>query len=218
MRQPCLIIGLGAWPVPGDARGMQIRSAEFVTSATGLSGCPDWGLPEFALIGRSNVGKSSLINMLAGRGSLAKTSATPGKTRLLNFFLINRTWGLVDLPGYGFAKGPKTERFDFNELVGDYLENRENLRQVFVLIDSRLPPQRIDLDFIDWLGGVGAPFSLLFTKTDKQSASKTRAAMAAFREAATPLLRGEVDVQTTSAKSGDGRRDVLQRIESLLKS
>lgn len=170
------------------------------------------------MIGRSNVGKSSLINMLAGRGALAKTSATPGKTRLLNFFLINRTWGLVDLPGYGFAKGPKTERFDFNQLVGDYLENRGNLRQVFVLIDSRLPPQRIDLDFIDWLGGVGAPFSLLFTKIDKQSASKTREAMAAFREAATPLLRGEVDVQTTSAKSGDGRRDVLQRIEALLKS
>ncbi len=195
---------------------MQIRSAEFVTSANGLAGCPDWGLPEIALIGRSNVGKSSLINLLAGRDSLAKTSSTPGKTRLLNFFLMNKAWGLVDLPGYGYAKGPKTERFDFNELVGDYLEHRENLRRVFVLIDSRLPPQRIDLEFIDWLGGAGAAYSLIFTKTDKQSAGKTRAAMAGFHEAAAPLLRGEVDVMTTSATSRDGRRDVLKLIESIL--
>ncbi len=197
---------------------MQIRSAEFVTSAKGLDGCPDWGLPEFALIGRSNVGKSSLINTLAGRDALAKTSATPGKTRLLNFFLMNKSWGLVDLPGYGFAKGPKSERINFNELVGDYLVNRGNLRRVFVLIDSRLSPQQIDLDFIDWLGGIGTPFSLVFTKTDKQSASKTRAAMEEFHQAAAPLLRREVDALTTSSKTGDGRKDVLRMIGAMMES
>ena len=197
---------------------MQIRSAEFVTSAKGLSGCPTWDLPEFALIGRSNVGKSSLINMLANQSALAKTSATPGKTRLLNFFLMNQKWGLVDLPGYGYAKGPKIERFDFNDLIGDYLENRENLRRVFVLIDSRLPPQRIDLDFIEWLSGIGASFSLVFTKTDKQSAGKTRANIAEFSEAVAPLLRAEIEMVSTSSKSRDGRRDFLGIIESILKS
>lgn len=196
----------------GDDGGMQIRSADFVTSSPGLGGCPEWDYPEFALIGRSNVGKSSMINMLANRESLAKTSATPGKTRLLNFFLINRKWSLVDLPGYGYAKIAKSEKFDFNELVGDYLENRSNLRRVFVLIDSRLPPQRIDLDFIDWLGGIGTPFSLVFTKSDKQSASKTRANIADFEQTVAPLLRRQVDALVTSSKTREGRLDLLRLI------
>ena len=149
---------------------MKIKSATFITSARGLADCPVWDRPEFAFIGRSNVGKSSLINLLANQHSLAKVSATPGKTRLLNFFLMNDSWSLVDLPGYGFAKAAKAEKFDFNQMAGDYLEQRENLRRVFVLIDSRHPPQRIDVDFTTWLGGSGVPFSLIFTKADKQSA------------------------------------------------
>lgn len=191
---------------------MQIRSAEFVTSASGLNDCPVWGYPEFAFIGRSNVGKSSMINLLSRKDSLAKISAMPGKTRLLNFFLMNHKWSLVDLPGYGFAKAAKAEKFDFNKLVGDYLERRENLRRVFVLIDSRLAPQRIDLDFIAWLGGVGAPFTLVFTKIDKQSANKTRVNIGLFRESVAPLLHQEVEVLISSAKSGEGRSDILRMI------
>ena len=188
---------------------MQIRSAEFVTSARGLAECPAWEHPEFAFIGRSNVGKSSLINLLANRHSLAKVSATPGKTRLLNFFLMNESWSLVDLPGYGFAKAAKNEKFDFNERAGDYLEGRANLRRVFTLIDSRHKPQRIDLDFLEWLGGTGVPFSLVFTKTDKQSPAKTKAAIAIFLEALAPAAP---EVLASSAKSRDGRLEILRAI------
>jgi len=195
---------------------MQIKSAEFVTSARGLEDCPTWDRPEFAFIGRSNVGKSSMINLLSNKDSLAKISATPGKTRLLNFFLMNHKWSLVDLPGYGFAKAAKAEKFDFNKLVGDYLEHRENLRRVFVLIDSRLSPQRIDLDFIAWLGGTGAPFTLVFTKIDKQSATKTRNNIEAFHQSVSPLLQTAVDVLTSSAKTGDGRKDILHLIGECL--
>jgi len=191
---------------------MQIKSAEFITSASGLEQCPDWAHPEFAFIGRSNVGKSSLINLLANRSALAKVSATPGKTRLLNFFLINGAWSLVDLPGYGFAKVAESEKFDFNERAGDYLERRPNLRRVFVLIDSRHTPQRIDLDFLSWLGGTGVPFSLVFTKTDKQSAAKTKAAIALFEETLAPLVPVLPEVLTSSAKTRDGRSAILHAI------
>ncbi|MDP3849897.1 MAG: ribosome biogenesis GTP-binding protein YihA/YsxC [Luteolibacter sp.] len=191
---------------------MRIKSAEFVTSARSLAECPDWAYPEFAFIGRSNVGKSSLINLLAKRDALAKVSATPGKTRLLNFFLMNQAWALVDLPGYGFAKAAKSEKFDFNERAGDYLEHRPNLRRVFVLIDSRHEPQRIDLDFLAWLGGTGVPFSLVFTKTDKQSPSKTRANTALFLETLAPQVPAPPQVLASSAKSGDGRLDILRVI------
>lgn len=195
-----------------DPCAMQIKSAEFVTSAKGLKDCPVWNHPEFAFIGRSNVGKSSMINLLSNKDSLAKISATPGKTRLLNFFLMNHKWSLVDLPGYGFAKAAKYEKFDFNKLVGDYLEHRENLRRVFVLIDSRLSPQRIDLDFIAWLGGTGAPFTLVFTKIDKQSPAKTRANIELFHQSVAPHLHTAVDVLTSSAKTGSGRSDILHLI------
>lgn len=191
---------------------MQIKSAEFITSASSLEQCPDWAFPEFAFIGRSNVGKSSLINLLANRSALAKVSATPGKTRLLNFFLINGAWSLVDLPGYGFAKVAKSEKFDFNERAGDYLERRSNLRRVFVLIDSRHKPQRIDLDFLSWLGGTGTPFSLVFTKTDKQSAAKTKAAIALFEETLAPLVPVLPEILASSSKSGDGRSTILHAI------
>jgi GTP-binding protein len=191
---------------------MQIKSAEFITSASGLAECPAWDYPEFAFIGRSNVGKSSMINLLARRQALAKVSATPGKTRLLNFFLMNKSWALVDLPGYGFAKAAKSEKFDFNERAGDYLENRPNLRRVFTLIDSRHAPQRIDLDFLAWLGGTGVPFSLVFTKADKQSPAKTRASIALFLETLAPLVPALPEALTSSAKTGDGRNDILRVI------
>ncbi len=191
---------------------MQIRSADFIRGARGLGDCPEWDHPEVAFIGRSNVGKSSLINLLTNRKDLAKVSSTPGKTRQLNFFLVNRKWGLVDLPGYGYAKGPKSERFDFNELVGDYLERRHNLRHVFVLIDSRLEPQRIDLEFCAWLGGTGRPLSFIFTKADKQSAAKNGASIALFQEAVHPLLGDLPESLTTSASHRTGRDQVLRAI------
>lgn len=191
---------------------MQIKSAEFIASCRSLEECPSWAHPEFAFIGRSNVGKSSLINLLANRHSLAKVSATPGKTRMLNFFLMNGAWSLVDLPGYGFAKVAKTEKFDFNERAGDYLERRTNLRRTFVLIDSRHKPQRIDLDFLEWLGGTGAPFSLVFTKSDKQSAAKTRDAIELFLETLAPLVSELPEALSSSAKTRDGRSAVLHAI------
>lgn len=224
MPQEEVIPGLRISPRAGDPPVMKIKSAEFITSVRNPAECPSWDYPEFAFIGRSNVGKSSLINMLANRAALAKVSATPGKTRLLNFFLMNDSWSLVDLPGYGFAKAAKDERFDFNELVGDYLQARENLRLVFVLIDSRLPPQRIDLDFIAWLGTLGRPFSLVFNKTDKQSAGRTRAGIEHFLESLAVhngldgTLPSPKEVLTSSARTRDGRGAILKAIQESLNS
>ncbi len=153
-----------------------------------------------------------MINMLSNRHALAKVSSTPGKTRLLNFFRMNGTWSLVDLPGYGFAKTARSEKMQFNELVGDYLEQRQNLRRVFVLIDSRHPPQRIDVDFTAWLGGTGAPFSLVFTKADKQSAGKTKANIALFQEAIAAQGVSATNSLTSSAKTRAGRNEILGMI------
>lgn len=193
---------------------MQIKSAVFNMSARDVRSAPVWNHPEFAFIGRSNVGKSSMINMLSNKDGLAKVSATPGKTRLLNFFVINDKWSLVDLPGYGYAKVAKSEKIDFNESVGDYLEQRENLKRVFVLIDSRIPPQAIDLDFINWLGDCGVPFALLFTKADKQSAAKISKAVSTFLAAMPAHLEGVAPVIVSSSKERSGRQDILKRIAS----
>jgi GTP-binding protein len=195
---------------------MQIKSAVFHLSARDLQSSPAWDRAEFAFIGRSNVGKSSMINMLANREGLAKVSATPGKTRLLNFFVMNDSWSLVDLPGYGYAKVAKSEKIDFNESVGDYIEQRENLRQVFVLIDSRIPPQRIDLDFINWLGDCGVPFALVFTKADKQSATKIRNTVDAFLTSLPEHLAGVPPVIVSSSKERTGRADIHRLIEQRL--
>ncbi|MBS1490683.1 MAG: YihA family ribosome biogenesis GTP-binding protein [Bacteroidetes bacterium] len=146
---------------------MDIRSSEFVTSSTHWEQCPETHKPEFAFIGRSNVGKSSLINMLASRKNLAKTSSTPGKTQTINHFLFNKQWYVADLPGYGYASVSKTSRYEWGKMIEQYLINRTNLYCTFVLIDARLPPQPIDLDFITWLGNQQLPLAIVLTKTDK---------------------------------------------------
>jgi GTP-binding protein len=195
---------------------MQIKTAVFNMSARDLEACPDWSRPEFAFIGRSNVGKSSMINMLTNKDALAKVSATPGKTRLLNFFVINDNWSLVDLPGYGYAKIAKSEKINFNESVGDFIEQRGNLRRVFVLIDSRLPPQPIDLDFIAWLSGCAVPFTLVFTKADKQSPAKTRTNAEVFVQRVVELLNITPPIILSSSKNRSGRVEILKSIEQAL--
>lgn len=198
---------------------MRITSVAFDRSAPDLASCPQSVRPDFAFIGRSNVGKSSLINALTRKKDLAKVSDLPGKTKLINFFVINNAWHLVDLPGYGFAKVTKGQRADFNESVADYLDNRENLLCVFVLIDSNLPPQRIDLQFLEWLGSTGTPFVLLFTKADKLSATRAQANIELFKKEITPWWPDELPgIIVTSSKTGDGRNDILDVIAETLKS
>lgn len=195
---------------------MKINSAEFALSAPDLAHCPDWALPEFAFIGRSNVGKSSLVNLLAGRRELALVSDTPGKTKLINFFVINDRWSLVDLPGYGYASVAKHQSSAFNQAVAIYLSQRPNLEHVFVLIDSRHPPQAIDLEFLEWLGECRRSHSLVFTKVDKQSAAKSQANIALFT-ARLAQFRAEVpEVFLTSATARTGRNELLARIATIL--
>ena len=195
---------------------MKIKTAVFETSAPDLRACPSWALPEFAFIGRSNVGKSSLINTLTGRRDLAKVSSTPGKTQLINFYVINGAWSLVDLPGYGYAEVGRQRRLEFNAAVADFLSGRRNLRGVFVLIDSRLEPQAIDLEFLRWLDGCSVPYALVFTKTDKQSASQTRAKMDAFKAALETWRSVLPDQLATSAQTGAGRAEVLAYVAKVL--
>lgn len=196
---------------------MQIKSAEFVASAAEVAEGPDWPHPEVAFIGRSNVGKSSIINMLTGRHGLAKVSSTPGKTRLLNFFLINRQWGLVDLPGYGFAKASRADKDRFNELVGEYLTSRSQLRRVFVLIDSRHAPQAIDLEFLSRLAATDIPFSLAFTKVDKLNARKARANAREFLAEQLKVTGREPAAVMTSAKTREGRNELLGMAREAMK-
>jgi GTP-binding protein len=191
---------------------MKIRTALFKGSAAGLDGCPEWNVPEFAMIGRSNVGKSSLINALTGKEGLAKVSATPGKTRLINFFHINDRWCLVDLPGYGYAQAAQAERQSFNQTTAEYLANRGQLAHLFVLVDSRITPQSIDLDFIAWLGAITLPFSLVLTKAEKLRPNALKAAFETFRTALIDLPRQPLEIIASSSKTGDGRRDILLRI------
>ena len=153
---------------------MEITSAEFVISNTDYRKCPDTNFPEYAFIGRSNVGKSSLINMLTGRKGLAMTSARPGKTMLINHFLVNKNWYLVDLPGYGYAKRDRKSQEQIKQIIESYILRREQMTCLFLLIDSRLEPQRIDLAFIEWLGENGVPFAIVFTKADKLGTGKLR--------------------------------------------
>lgn len=195
---------------------MKIKSALFDLSAPDLKSCPKSPLPEFAFIGRSNVGKSSLINMLCERKDLAKVSVTPGKTKLINFFLINGTWMLVDLPGYGYAHVGRKDRDQFNKAVADYLEHRTNIIRVFVLIDSRLPPQKIDLEFISWLGNCSVAFALIFTKSDKLSPAQVNANIELFKQSMADEWEDLPEIFTCSSKTKQGRTDILNYVTRTL--
>lgn len=195
---------------------MQIKSAEFTISNTEVSKCPLDGKPEFAFIGRSNVGKSSLINMLTSRKGLAKTSGTPGKTQLINHFIINDHWYLVDLPGYGYAKVSRTQRSSFERFIADYLTKRETLYNIFVLLDARLEPQKIDLEFMNWCGQIGLPFSMVFTKIDKLSSSALQKNLAKYKKEMLKVWAELPPVFTTSAESGFGKEPLLNYIEQIL--
>ena len=194
---------------------MQIKSAEFTISNTEVSKCPLDGKPEFAFIGRSNVGKSSLINMLTSKKGLAKTSGTPGKTQLINHFLINQEWYIVDLPGYGYAKVSKSAREKFEKFISDYLTKREQLLNVFVLLDSRLEPQQIDLEFMNWCGQKEIPFAMVFTKIDKLSSSALQKNMAKYKKEMMKYWEELPPVFTTSSESGFGREKLLNYIENI---
>ncbi|WP_233507762.1 ribosome biogenesis GTP-binding protein YihA/YsxC [Adhaeribacter pallidiroseus] len=191
---------------------MIIKEAKFVSSNTEVAKCPETTLPEYAFIGRSNVGKSSLINMLTERSKLAKTSSLPGKTQLINHFIINDTWYLVDLPGYGWARVSQTSREKWSKMVKAYLRNRSNLACVFLLIDSRLEPQKTDLEFIQVLGTMGVPFVLVFTKTDKQSGQKTQANIATFKKTLLQTWEELPRLFITSAAEKKGREELLEFI------
>jgi GTP-binding protein len=195
---------------------MTVTSAEYLISSPDFSKAPAPDKPEFAFIGRSNVGKSSLINMLANNQKLAKTSATPGKTQLINHFLINKQWYLVDLPGYGFAKVSQTARNRWQQMIENYLRKRENLINVFVLIDSRHSPQKIDLDFVNQLGKWEVPFSLVFTKSDKETQKVVSANVKAFLDKMRETWQFLPAHFITSAEKKTGREKILDFIEKFL--
>ena len=194
---------------------MEIKKAEFTLSAPMVSMCPNDTKPEYAFIGRSNVGKSSLINMLCRNKKLAKTSATPGKTLLINHFIINNEWYLVDLPGYGYAKRSKKEIERLDQMIRGYILQRQQLVNVFVLVDIRLEPQKIDLEFMEWLGVSSIPFSIIFTKADKLTANKCQQAMAAYKKKLSETWEELPPIFLTSAEKRDGRDEVLDYIEKI---
>jgi len=195
---------------------MKITSARFVGCAVDLEACPVTNLPEFAFVGRSNVGKSSLVNMLAEVKGLAKTSGTPGKTKLINFFRMNDQWTLVDLPGYGFAKVSKTQQEKFNEQVSGYLIGRENLKQVFALLDSQLEPLDTDLAFIDWMQQCEIPYSIIFTKTDRSADTKVISHEVQLTRALEDYGLKPNQIFKCSAKTKRGRGAILNWIEGQL--
>ncbi len=194
---------------------MVIRSAKFVASYPNVQKCPKTDLPEFAFIGRSNVGKSSLINMLTCTKALAKVSQTPGKTQLINYYLINGEWYLVDLPGYGYAKVSKSERENFSDIVLNYILKRENLHLLFVLIDSRIEPQDLDIQFINWLGVNHVPFALVFTKTDKVSSAVLSENVERFKKVLLEYWDELPHIFNSSCITRTGREDILKYIEGV---
>lgn len=192
---------------------MDIRTAEFVVSNTDVSKCPAGNLPEYAFIGRSNVGKSSLINLLTARKGLAMTSATPGKTMLINHFLINKNWYIVDLPGYGYAKRGQKGQEQIRTVIANYILRREQMTNLFVLIDCRHEPQPIDLDFMAWLGQYGIPFSIVFTKADKLTSGKLDKQVKAYLARLSQEWEELPPHFVSSADKGLGRTEILQYIE-----
>ena len=197
---------------------MEIKQAEFSLSAPMVSMCPKDTKPEYAFIGRSNVGKSSLINMLTNNRKLAKTSSTPGKTLLINHFIINKEWYLVDLPGYGYAKRSKKEVDKLDQMIRGYILQREQLVNVFVLVDIRLEAQKIDLEFIEWLGVSSVPFAIVFTKADKLTPNKCRQAMEAYKQKLSETWEELPPMFLTSSEKRDGRDDVLDYIDQINRS
>jgi GTP-binding protein len=194
---------------------MQIKSAEFLVSSARIDQCPNSTFPEYAFIGRSNVGKSSLINMLTGRGKLAKTSATPGKTILINHFVINGEWYLVDLPGYGYAKRSKKDAEKFEHMITTYILDREQMTNLFLLIDVRHEPQQIDMEFMEWLGENGVPFSIVFTKADKVSKAKLKGNVMHYLTELKKQWEELPPYFVTSSEAKMGREEILNYIEEI---
>lgn len=197
---------------------MHIKSAKFVISNTDVRKCPEGNLPEYAFIGRSNVGKSSLINMLTNHKGLAMTSATPGKTLLINHFLINEEWYLVDLPGYGFAQRGMAQREQLRQIIESYILGREQLVCLFVLIDCRHPAQKIDLEFMEWLGENDVPFTIIFTKTDKIGRGRLKENIKAYQEAMLGTWEELPPMMCSSSENKEGREEILDYIEEINKN
>ena len=196
---------------------MDITSAEFVICNTDVKKCPPGILPEYAFIGRSNVGKSSLINMLTGRKGLAMTSATPGKTMLINHFLINKSWYIVDLPGYGYARRGQKGKSQIQRIIEDYILEREQMTNLFVLIDSRLDPQVIDIEFMGWLGEHGIPFSIVFTKGDKLKGGRLNSNIQQYLKKLKEQWEELPPYFVTSSENRMGKKEILDYIESINK-
>ena len=196
---------------------MEITSAEFVISNTDVKKCPAGIFPEYAFIGRSNVGKSSLINMLTARKGLAMTSATPGKTMLINHFLINKNWYLVDLPGYGYARRGQKGKDQIRTIIEDYILEREQMTNLFVLIDSRLDPQKIDLEFMEWLGENGIPFSIIFTKADKLKGGRLKMNINNYLRELSKEWEELPPYFVSSSENRTGRTEILDYIENISK-
>ena len=197
---------------------MIIKSAEFEISNSTVSKCPDSSLPEYAFIGRSNVGKSSLINMLTGRNGLAKTSSTPGKTMLINHFLINGEWYIVDLPGYGYARRGKESRDELRRMIEGYVLGRQQMTNLFILVDSRHEPQKIDLEFMEWCGENEVPFSIVFTKMDKIGKVAGGRNVAAYKQRLLETWEELPPIFETSSEDGRGREELLDYIEQINRS
>ncbi|MBO4588625.1 MAG: YihA family ribosome biogenesis GTP-binding protein [Bacteroidales bacterium] len=197
---------------------MTIKSAEFIVSNSTYKKCPTDGKPEYAFIGRSNVGKSSLINMLTGVKGLAKTSGKPGKTQLINHFLINKEWYIVDLPGYGYARTAKTSRKAWAKMIEDYMLKRETLVNVFLLIDSRIPPQNIDIEFANFLGSNGIPLTIVFTKTDKENQRTVSGNVNEFKNRLLQDWDSLPDMMLTSSATGYGKEPMLEYIDKINES
>ena len=197
---------------------MTIKSAEFIVSNSTYKKCPTDGKPEYAFIGRSNVGKSSLINMLTGVKGLAKTSGKPGKTQLINHFLINKEWYIVDLPGYGYARTAKTSRKAWAKMIEDYMLKREALVNVFLLIDSRIPPQNIDIEFANFLGSNGIPLTIVFTKTDKENQRTVSGNVNDFKNRLLQDWDSLPYMMLTSSATGYGKESMLEYIDKINES
>lgn len=196
---------------------MKIKSAEFVISNTDFRKCPAGNRPEYAFIGRSNVGKSSLINMLTGRNGLAKTSSTPGKTLLINHFMVNNEWYIVDLPGYGYARRGKEQREQLRHIIQTYILGRQQMTNLFVLVDSRHEPQAVDMEFMNWCGEHNVPFSIVFTKMDKLGRDAGQLNIEAYKQQLGETWEELPPIFITSSQDGRGRDELLDYIDSINK-